>query len=180
MGHYRPLFSLSSFFQTNIQQINVEKSPSRIQCWDSNSRPLEHESPPICTRPGLPPEKNNFFFLIFSSFFLLLNNFFISLFNFLFFFFLYLLSFFILHVIISTTYSFISLLLITYFLFLFYFFILYTFYASIIIFCLIHFLLTYLLLLTLIKIVDSSGIRTRIVRKEGEYAHHLTTTTAQK
>ena len=22
-------------------------------CWDSNSRPLEHESPPITTRPGL-------------------------------------------------------------------------------------------------------------------------------
>ena len=24
-------------------------------CWDSNPRPLEHESPPITTRPGLPP-----------------------------------------------------------------------------------------------------------------------------
>ena len=27
-----------------------------IQCWDSNPRPLEHESPPITTRPGLPPK----------------------------------------------------------------------------------------------------------------------------
>ena len=24
-------------------------------CWDSNTRPLEHESPPMTTRPGLPP-----------------------------------------------------------------------------------------------------------------------------
>ena len=29
------------------------------------------------------------------------------------------------------------------------------------------------------KIVDLSGIRTRIVRVEGEHADHLTTTTAQ-
>ena len=27
--------------------------PSSIRSWDSNSRPLEHESPPITTRPGL-------------------------------------------------------------------------------------------------------------------------------
>ena len=26
-------------------------------CWDSNSQPLELESPPITTRPGLPPHK---------------------------------------------------------------------------------------------------------------------------
>ena len=29
--------------------------PVGILCWDSNLRPLEHESPPITTRPGLPP-----------------------------------------------------------------------------------------------------------------------------
>ena len=26
-----------------------------MRCQDSNSQPLEHESPPITTRPGLPP-----------------------------------------------------------------------------------------------------------------------------
>ena len=33
----------------------VKKCPSSIRCQDSNSRPLEHEPPPITTRPGLPP-----------------------------------------------------------------------------------------------------------------------------
>ena len=50
-------FRLFSSFQTNInflQQINVKKCPSSILCWDSNSQPLECESPPITTRPGLP------------------------------------------------------------------------------------------------------------------------------
>ena len=46
-------------FQTNIntilQQINVKKCPSSIRHRDSNPRPLERESPPITTRPGLPP-----------------------------------------------------------------------------------------------------------------------------
>ena len=37
-----------------LQQINVNKCPSSIQCRDSNSRPLQHESHPIITRPGLP------------------------------------------------------------------------------------------------------------------------------
>ena len=32
-----------------------EKMSSIIWCWDSNSWPLEHESPPIITRPGLRP-----------------------------------------------------------------------------------------------------------------------------
>ena len=32
-----------------------EKCPFSIWCWDSNSRPLEHESLPITTWPGLPP-----------------------------------------------------------------------------------------------------------------------------
>ena len=46
-------------FQTNIntilQQINVKKCPSSIRHWDSNPRPSDRESPPITTRPGLPP-----------------------------------------------------------------------------------------------------------------------------
>ena len=33
----------------------MKKCPSSRWCRDSNSRPLEHESPPITTRPGLPP-----------------------------------------------------------------------------------------------------------------------------
>ena len=37
-----------------LQQINVKKCPSSVQSWDSNPRPLEDESPPIITRPGLP------------------------------------------------------------------------------------------------------------------------------
>ena len=38
-----------------LQQINMKKCPSSIQCKDLNSCRLEHESPPITTRPGLPP-----------------------------------------------------------------------------------------------------------------------------
>ena len=33
----------------------VKKCPSNIQCQDTNSQHLEHESPPITTRPGLLP-----------------------------------------------------------------------------------------------------------------------------
>ena len=33
----------------------MKKCSSSIQCWDSNLQPLEHESPHITTRPGLPP-----------------------------------------------------------------------------------------------------------------------------
>ena len=57
MGHTRPLFRLFlvSFKQTIqiLQQIIVKKCPFSIWCWDSNSQPLEHETPPITTRPGL-------------------------------------------------------------------------------------------------------------------------------
>ena len=38
-----------------------EKCPSSIWCWDSNTWPSVHESPPITTRPGLPPI-NSFWF----------------------------------------------------------------------------------------------------------------------
>ena len=59
MGQPRPLFHLFSSFQTNITNFTtnmyVKKCPSSIRCRDSNSRPLEHEPPPITTRPGLPP-----------------------------------------------------------------------------------------------------------------------------
>ena len=56
----RPLLSFifGLFKQTSLklfQQIYVKKCPSSIRCWDSNLQPLEHESPPITTRPGLPP-----------------------------------------------------------------------------------------------------------------------------
>ena len=63
MGQPRPLFHLFLSYQTHITIFTVnkcEKCPSSIRCWDSNSRPLEHESPPITTTPGLPP---NWYFI---------------------------------------------------------------------------------------------------------------------
>ena len=33
----------------------VKKCSSSSRCQDLNPRPLEHKSPPITTRPGLPP-----------------------------------------------------------------------------------------------------------------------------
>ena len=39
-----------------LQQITV-KMPSSILSWDSNPLPLEHKSPPITTRRGLPTQK---------------------------------------------------------------------------------------------------------------------------
>ena len=42
-------------FTTN--QCEKMSCPSSIRRRDSNPRPLERESPPITTRPGLPPEK---------------------------------------------------------------------------------------------------------------------------
>ena len=54
-------FHLFSSLQTHITIFTAnkcEKCPSRIWCRDSNLRPLEHESPPITTRPGLPPFHN--------------------------------------------------------------------------------------------------------------------------
>ena len=57
MGYSQPLFAYFRLFKPTLQflqQINVKKYPSSIQCWDLNPQPLEHESPPITTRPGLP------------------------------------------------------------------------------------------------------------------------------
>ena len=39
-----------------LQQIKWEKCPSSIRCRDSNSQPSDYESPPLTTRPGLPPQ----------------------------------------------------------------------------------------------------------------------------
>ena len=57
-GYPRPLFRLFSSFQTNITNLTTdisEKCPSSIWCRDSNPQPSEQESPPLTTRPGLPP-----------------------------------------------------------------------------------------------------------------------------
>ena len=34
----------------------MKKCPSSVWCWDWNSQHLEHKSPPITTRTGLPPK----------------------------------------------------------------------------------------------------------------------------
>ena len=53
------LFIFGLFKQTSLQFLHliyVKKCPSSIQYQDSNPQPLEHESPPVTTRPGLPPK----------------------------------------------------------------------------------------------------------------------------
>ena len=60
MGHPRPLFRLFSvFFKQTIQflqQINVKNVKSiKYLATGFKPTPLERESPPITTRPGLPP-----------------------------------------------------------------------------------------------------------------------------
>ena len=57
MGQPRPLFYFISSFQTHItifQQINVKNVHPIYGAGihTHESRPLEHESPPITTRPG--------------------------------------------------------------------------------------------------------------------------------
>ena len=68
MGYSRPLFHfIFGLFQTNmtfLQQYNVKQCLSRIWCWDSNPRPLVHESSHITTRPGLPPKIELMSFLL--------------------------------------------------------------------------------------------------------------------
>ena len=49
-----------SSFKTNITILTrnkCEKCQSSIWCWDSNPHPLKLVSPPITTRPGLPPSR---------------------------------------------------------------------------------------------------------------------------
>ena len=64
MGQPRSLFNLFLSFQTHITNFTtnryVKKCPSCIPYWDSNSRPLEHESSPITTRPEPPPKNWKF------------------------------------------------------------------------------------------------------------------------
>ena len=53
----RPLFLLFSSCLTNITIVTTNKCenrPTGIRGWDLNQKPLEHKSPPITTRPGLP------------------------------------------------------------------------------------------------------------------------------
>ena len=60
-------FCLFSSFQTNITFFTTNKCetcPSSIWCWDSKPRPSEHESPPITTRPGLPPKVVKLFVML--------------------------------------------------------------------------------------------------------------------
>ena len=49
-------------FTTNV----CEKCPCSIWHRDSNPRPQERESPPLTTRPGLPPSKKKCLFAIFK------------------------------------------------------------------------------------------------------------------
>ena len=53
-GLFYVLFSFFSNTNTiSAQQINMKNESSSMRYWDSNSRPHEHESPPLTTRPGL-------------------------------------------------------------------------------------------------------------------------------
>ena len=59
MGQRRPLFVyFRSFSNKQCQFFNklMWKCPSSIWCRDSNSQPSDYESPPLTTRPGLPPK----------------------------------------------------------------------------------------------------------------------------
>ena len=64
MGQPRPLFHLFSVFSNKhykfLQQIYVKKCPSSKWYRDSNPQPSVRESPPITTRPGLPPSSPAF------------------------------------------------------------------------------------------------------------------------
>ena len=57
LAHARPLVYFC-FFQTNntiFLTNKCEKCPSGFWCWDTNPQPLEHESSPVTTRLGFPP-----------------------------------------------------------------------------------------------------------------------------
>ena len=55
LGLFRSFQTNNTIFTTN--QCEKMSCPSWIRRQDSNPRPLEHESPTITTRPGLPPYK---------------------------------------------------------------------------------------------------------------------------
>ena len=62
-GPTRPLFHLFSSFQRNFTTNRyVKKCSSSIRCRDSNSRSLEHESPPITIRSRLPHQETHTFY----------------------------------------------------------------------------------------------------------------------
>ena len=65
MVHPRTLFRLCLSFQTNITILttnkNVEKCPYSRWSRGSNPWPLEHESPPITTRPRLLPKRSKLY-----------------------------------------------------------------------------------------------------------------------
>ena len=50
-----------------LQQIYVKKCQSTTRCQDLNPQPSECESPPITTRPGLPPHCYYSFLYVFTS-----------------------------------------------------------------------------------------------------------------
>ena len=56
---YHLLLVFSNKYHCNFKIKYIQKCPFTIQSWDLNPRPLEHESPPITTRPELLP---NIFF----------------------------------------------------------------------------------------------------------------------
>ena len=59
MGQPRPLFCFFIFSNKHYKFNNkykCEKCPSSIWHWDSNSQPSDYESPPLTTRPKLPPK----------------------------------------------------------------------------------------------------------------------------
>ena len=62
-GLFSFIFGLFKQALQFLQQIFVKKCPSSILCQNSNKRLLEHESLPITTRPGLPPDRLNIFTL---------------------------------------------------------------------------------------------------------------------
>ena len=62
---FRLFLVFSSKHYKFLQQIDVKKCPFSIRGRDSNPQPLERESLPISTTPGLPP-----FFFFFITFFI--------------------------------------------------------------------------------------------------------------
>ena len=62
MGHPGLYFVKFRLFKQTLQFfVKCQKILSSIRYRDSNPRPSEHESPPITTRPGLPPKFANMF-----------------------------------------------------------------------------------------------------------------------
>ena len=72
MVQFGLFFAYFRSFQTNIITIfttNIsEKCPSSIRYRDLNPQPLERETLPITTRPGLPPRFTNFVSDVFATF----------------------------------------------------------------------------------------------------------------